>query len=378
MIKLHTVKFGALRKLSIVLLVTLLSFSWTKKIHAAELEDGLQTLWEVLWHPSGSPEILHRWGKQVRYRYFGVNLDFHRKHLDAILKQTSEITGVVFENVSDKPEAEKNAQLHIEIVANNGDIPENLACYVLAKEARNFQYENVQLRMRDRNVYACALHEMMHAMGLRGHPSGHTVLTYFNTRADKFLPIDEFLLRTWYSPQITSGMTPFHALNVLSDAWTERFRVARPDAEEVRQDFHREIMKNALQFVEAKGEPPRILLRSGTLNGAVVAQARIWMNNFLGHAYLNGHVFPQNNKEAEYWYANGAKQADPTSIYMIGFLNERRAHLSDSLERAYYWYTVGAAYKIPIAMTARNRLAAKLLPSDLSRLDAEAAAFKPE
>ena len=49
---------------------------------SGELEDGLLTAWEVLWHPTGSPVIISKWGDSVRYRYFGVNIERHRAQLD--------------------------------------------------------------------------------------------------------------------------------------------------------------------------------------------------------------------------------------------------------------------------------------------------------
>ena len=40
---------------------------------ADEFDQGLATLWEVLWHQSGTPTRIVRWENDIRVRIFGVN-----------------------------------------------------------------------------------------------------------------------------------------------------------------------------------------------------------------------------------------------------------------------------------------------------------------
>jgi hypothetical protein len=345
---------------------------------SGEFEDGFLTAWEVLWHPSGSPVMVSKWGDRVRYRYFGVNIERHRAQLEQILATTAKLTGVRFEDVSAQSDGAKTAQMHIEVVANNGDVPERWGCYVQPLEVVGFQIKQLQLRMRDRDTYGCMLHEMMHAMGISGHPSGDTVLTYFNGRGDKFLPFDEFLLKAWYSPKIPAGTLPFNALDELTQAWADTFGQTRPDADEVRHNFLNRVIKDMQKFAKGTGEPPLILIRSGTLSGVTVELAKRQMSLFLGNAYLLGTAVTKDPKEAEHWYNHGAAQGEPGSMLMLGFLFEQRAPLATSLERAYFWYTLAETYKHPAGAAARNRLVAKLSPLVTNRLDAEAAAFKPK
>jgi hypothetical protein len=348
-------------------------------LRAGEIEDGLLTLWESLWYQSGSPSLLSKWETdKVSYRYFGENIELHRKHFEKILAQTATLTGLTFEDVSQQTDAKEKAQFLIEVVSNNGDIPERIACYVRLLETQNFKLMRVELRMRDRNAYGCNLHEMMHAMGVHGHPSGNTVLTYFNTRADQFLPFDEFLLKTWYSSKVKSGMTPFQALEVLSLAWIGEFKATREDAEHVRREFLTNVISDMEKFAGGTGELPRILIRSGMLVAASVSQARLDMNWLLGFSYQNGHIVRANLSAAERWYQSGALRGNSPSMYLLGVLNERRARVgNDYIEKAYYWHTIATAYKHPSATVARNRLAAKLAPELVEKLDAEAANFKP-
>jgi Protein of unknown function (DUF2927) len=361
----------------VVLLCCTLLFPSTAK--SGQFEDGLLTLWESLWNQSGNPTLLNRWeSNTVSYRFFGENLDVHRKHFEKILSQTSALTGITFEDISNQVDAKEKAQFHVEVVSNNGDIPERLACYVRPLKTTNFQLVQVELRMRDRHAYGCNLHEMMHAMGVHGHPSGDTVLTYFNTRADKFLPFDEFLLKAWYSPKIKSGMTPFQTMEVLSRAWAEEFKSSRPDANEVRREFLLKTFADMEKFASEKGEVPRILIRSGMLVAATVAQARLDMNWLLGFSYQHGHIVNTNLAQAERWYKSGAVQGNSPSMFLLGMLNERKGRIeSEYLEKAYYWHTVATAYKHPSATVARNRLASRLSPEITAKLDAEAATFKP-
>lgn len=191
--------------------------SWAK-----DYQDEFDTLWESLWSQGGSPQEIVRWPNgPVKYRYFGTNLNLHRAHMQKALAAASDFSGVKFEDVSDLPDAEKVAQFHIEVVANNGDVTEGMPCYVRTNSIRNWEFQSVALRMRDDAAYRCNFHEMMHAMGVRGHPSGKTVLSYFRPRNDIFLSLDQTMLRTWYSPQMRAGMTPFEAISVLTESFIQ-------------------------------------------------------------------------------------------------------------------------------------------------------------
>jgi hypothetical protein len=275
---------------------------------AGQFEDGLLTLWESLWYQSGAPTLLNRWETdKVSYRYYGENIELHRKHFEKILAQTSVLTGIAFEDVSNQADAKEKAQFHVEVVSNNGNMPERLACYVRPLKVANFKFLQVELRMRDRHAYGCNLHEMMHAVGVHGHPSG-----------------------------------------------------------------------DMANFAVGNGEVPRILIRSGMLVAATVSQARLDMHWLLGFSYQHGHIVNADLAKAEHWYASGAIRGNSPSMYLLGMLNESRGRIeSDYLEKAYYWQTIATAYKHPSSTVARNRLAAKLSPETVAKLDAEAANFKP-
>ena len=41
---------------------------------ADEFDAGLNTLWEVLWHQSGTPTRLVRWEQDIKVRVYGYNV----------------------------------------------------------------------------------------------------------------------------------------------------------------------------------------------------------------------------------------------------------------------------------------------------------------
>jgi hypothetical protein len=112
-----------MRQLRILVWLCCLSLL-TSTAKAGQFEDGLLTLWESLWYQSGNPTLLNRWEtNKITYRFFGENLDVHRKHFEKILSQTSALTGITFEDISNQVDAKEKAQFHVEVVSNNGDIP---------------------------------------------------------------------------------------------------------------------------------------------------------------------------------------------------------------------------------------------------------------
>ena len=45
-----------------------------------EFEQGMGTMWEVLWHQSGTPTRVVRWEQDLRVRILGVNPAAHQQH----------------------------------------------------------------------------------------------------------------------------------------------------------------------------------------------------------------------------------------------------------------------------------------------------------
>jgi hypothetical protein len=290
---------------------------------AKDFEAQFDTLWESLWSQGGSPVEVVRWpAGVVKYRYFGVNLKLHRSNVEKALAAATEFSGVKFEDVSDLPDAEQVAQLSIEVVANNGDVPLSTPCYVRTNAMKNWEFQSVSLRMRDESAFKCNFHEMMHAMGVRGHPSGNTVLSYFRPRNDIFMDLDQTMLRAWYSPQMRSGMTPFEAIGVLTQVWIEESQVDAAEKILARSKYLDKTFEDMRNYALGKGEPPKIVIRSGRMSLAQVNEGRNRIAWFLGRAYQFGHIVSIDLKEAQSWYSVGAKNGHLPSQRLLARLLE--------------------------------------------------------
>jgi hypothetical protein len=366
-----------MRRLQVVgagLLLAISSFAFCK-----DYDDDFDTLWESLWTQGGSPQEVVRWPTgPVKYRYFGVNLNLHRSNMQKALTAASEFSGVKFEDVSDLADAEKLAQLHIEVVANNGDVPLDMPCYTLVKTQRSWELQNVALRMRDDAAYRCNFHEMMHVMGVRGHPTGKTVLSYFRGRNDIYLGLDQTLLRSWYATQMRSGMTPLEAIAVLTESYIQESPDDVTSKKDARQKYLAKTIEDMRNYALGKGEPPRIVIRSGRMSLALASEGRTRIAWFLGRAYQFGHIVPIDLQEAETWYLVGANKGHSPSQILLARLLETQSNDADAKEKAYYWFAVAAGQKNGLGLAGKERLGANLTVEIRERLDQQAQAFKPQ
>ena len=105
----------------------------------------------------------------------------------------------------------------------------------------------------------------MHAMGIPGHPSGKTVLSYFPYRSDVLMDLDRLMLGAWYSPEMRPGATPLEALAVLSEAVARQADLGVPaeEAAERTKAFNQRKFAQMEAFANGQGEVPDIVLRSG-------------------------------------------------------------------------------------------------------------------
>ncbi|HZY16665.1 MAG TPA: hypothetical protein VFE74_08545, partial [Ramlibacter sp.] len=140
-----------------------------------EFDQGMETLWEVLWHQSGTPTRLVRWEQGIKVRIFGVNLAAHKQHTLQALRDVAAEAGVSVIDVSGRPDAAQIANVSIEITPNNM-LEENQPCVTYLNFQTETRIDSAAMQMRSRDAWRCAYHEAMHVMGVRGHPGGKTVL----------------------------------------------------------------------------------------------------------------------------------------------------------------------------------------------------------
>ena len=266
-------------------------------------ESALDTLWESLWHQSGVPTRVVRWEGEIRMRLSGVNAGAHRETVLQALQAVTQDTGVRLVDVTGQPGAQAN--LSVEITHDTA-MQDNQPCATTLEFRHESRIDAAVVRMRGRDVWRCAHHEAMHVMGVRGHPAGATVLSYFPVKVDALLPLDRVMLRAWYSPRMRGGMSPFEALQVMADEWVAT-QADRAAAGQVRDRFFASTLAQMHAYASGRGDIPAIVRRSGKTTEEGVRAGRGEMSYFLGVAYLEGAVVPASDRvQARLWLEQAA------------------------------------------------------------------------
>ncbi len=281
-----------------------------------EFESGMNTMWEVLWHQSGTPTRLVRWEQDIKVRIFGVNLAAHKQHTLQALRDVAAESGIRVIDVSDRRDAAQTANVSIEITPNNM-LEDNQPCVTFLNFQTETRIDSAAMQMRSRDAWRCAYHEAMHVMGVRGHPAGKTVLSYFPSQVDGLLPLDKAMLHAWYSPRMRGGMTPFEALPVLADELVAT--MPEPEkAAQARDRFFARTIDQMQAFADGNGDVPMIVKRSGKSTTDGIRFGRMEMSYFLGVAYLEGVTVPQDPEQAVKWLQRAATLGSRTAQVRLG------------------------------------------------------------
>jgi hypothetical protein len=286
-----------------------------------EFDQGMNTMWEVLWHQSGTPTRLVRWEQDIKVRIYGVNLSQHKQHTLQALTDVAAEAGVKVIDVSGRPDAAQLANVSIEIVPDSM-LEENQPCVTFLNFQTETRIDSAAMQMRSRDAWRCAYHESMHVMGVRGHPAGKTVLSYFPTKVDGLLPLDRVMLHAWYSPRIRGGMTPFEVLPVLADELV----ASMPDKDKAalaRDRFFHGVIDQMQSFADGQGDIPMIVKRSGKSTQEGIRFGRMEMSYFLGIAYLEGATVPQDPNQAVRWLQRAANLGSRTAQARLGAATAR-------------------------------------------------------
>jgi hypothetical protein len=283
---------------------------------ANEMEQGIATLWEVLWHQSGTPTRVVRWEGDIRVRFSGADLAKHRDHTFKALQTVTSEAGVRLIDVTEQPDARKLANLNVEIVSDYS-LEDNQPCATFLDFRTETRIDSATIQMRSRDAWRCAYHEAMHVMGVRGHPAGKTVLSYFPWKVDGLLPLDQVMLRAWYAPRMKAGMTPFEALPVLADELVATMpdRVA---AAQVRDRFFNETIEQMHAYADGKGDVPAVVKRSGKATDDGVRFGRSEMSFFLGVAYQEGVTVAPDPTQAMRWFERAANAGNRRAQARLG------------------------------------------------------------
>lgn len=282
---------------------------------ADEFDQGLATLWEVLWHQSGTPTRIVRWENDIRVRIYGVNVATHRDHALHALRTVTGEAGVKLIDVSGQPD-ESTANLSVEITADTA-LEDNQPCVTYLDFRTETRIDSATIQMRSKDAWRCAYHEAMHVMGVRGHPAGQTVLSYFPWKIDGLLPLDKVMLRAWYSPRMAGGMTPFEALPVLADELVATMP-NKPAASQVRDQFFSSTIQQMHAYANGQGDVPVVVKRSGKATAEGIRYGRGEMSYFLGIAYLEGTTVQRDATQAVRWLERAATMGNRGAQAKLG------------------------------------------------------------
>jgi hypothetical protein len=283
---------------------------------ADEFDQGLATLWEVLWHQSGTPTRVVRWESEMRVRMHGFNAAAHRERTMQALRAVTSEAGVRLVDVTDQPDAEQTANLTVEITADH-QLEDNQPCVTYLDFRSETKIDSAMIQMRSRDAWRCAYHEAMHVMGVRGHPAGQTVLSYFPWKTDGLMPLDKVMLRAWYSHRMTGGMTPFEALPVLAD----ELLATMPNKEaaaQLRDQFFAATIQQMHAYASGQGDIPAVVKRSGKATSEGIRYGRGEMSYFLGIAYMDGVTAPRDANQAVRWLQRAATMGNRGAQAKLG------------------------------------------------------------
>jgi TPR repeat protein len=278
----------------------------THAAHAAHASEshhgGMDSLWEVMWHQTGVPMRMVRWEQEMRVRIHGVDVAKHGDFIRTALGAISQETGVKVVDVSAKPEA--SANVSIELVPQTA-LEDAQPCVTVIDYKTETTIDSAKMQMRAGDARRCTYHELMHLMGLRGHPSGETVLSYFERRTGALLPLDKTMLRAWYSPQARAGMTPFEVLPLLLDEHSKT-AANKKGFDRDRNVFVAAKLDQMRALADGTGDVPAIIKACGKISEKGVRWARIEAGYFLGLAYQQGASVPRDEAQAAKWMERAA------------------------------------------------------------------------
>jgi hypothetical protein len=332
---------------------------------AVNFEDDLQVGWEVMWDERGTPRQLMKWdnklGNVYTYKITGNHSSADRTQIEKILNATTTLTGLNF-----KEELMQAVDVPIEFkFVSDSELGDSVGCAAQALKWNNYKLEKAWIRLKNRSAYTCIAHEIMHLLGLPGHPEGKTVLTYFPWRRDVFMRLDEVMLKTIYSTDTPAGATPFKVLQTYSKLLQadNNYNLTAAQYEAVEQAFFSKKVLEMERFAQGTGEVPQIVIRSGRSQQGFIRNAKVTMIHYLGMAYRDAVLVKRDLKQAVQWWQSSAMKGYSNSQVLLAFayLNGNGVEVNK----------VEAAKWFGIAANSNNSIGIKQYAVVMSTLDSE-------
>jgi hypothetical protein len=306
---------GGRSKTALSLLIIAFASSIALPARADRLDDDLTSLWESMWDQRGEPQRLTRWNEPLRFRVGGPQGARHRAAIAAAVVKAAQAAELQASEVT-LPPAGSNAKDTTNLallVYDDDDLDDNTPCDAQLQHI-DLSLSYVRVRMRTSQVWDCVNHELMHAMGVPGHPSGKTVLSYFPWRQDQLLDLDRLLLTVWYDRALHSGATPFEILWIGGQQVAKQSAIDMPaeQAEQRRRANFAARLHEMEGFALGQGDAPTIVKRSGRASPGHIEDARQWMAYYVGLSYRNAVGVVADSVEAHRWLAKAARAGNTT------------------------------------------------------------------
>jgi Sel1 repeat len=294
---------------------------------ASTFEEDLQVAWEMMWDERGTPTQLQKWdnasGNLYTYKITGNHSSADRSQIEKILSATNVLTGLNF-----KEQTDHTAEVPIEFkFVPDSELGDTVGCAAQALKRTGYKLEKAWIRLKNRSAYTCIAHEIMHLLGLPGHPEGKTVLTYFPWRRDIFMRLDELILKTVYSTDVPAGATPFKVLQAFAKTLQadNAYNLTTLQYEQTQQVFYNKKIQEMEQFALGVGEIPQIVIRSGRSQQGFIRSAKVAVAYQLGLAYRNATLVKADMIQAMKWFELSANRGYlPAQLALVqAYMNGR-------------------------------------------------------
>lgn len=279
-------------------------------------ERAFDVIYETQWQQSGILDGVKRWpARQDKVLTFTINVGASSSNADRARSALARVLAVLDMTTRELVAGDETAQIQFDI---RRFAPEELlqhACYAQSTSSGG-QLSRVKLVLNEPSTYWCVLHELMHAMGLPGHPQGDTVLSYFEGNRLSLKPIDEFLLRAWYTDGIKPGMSPLVAVRIINRMWIEQSLAPQEQARAalVERQWYERTIAGLEAFANGAGEPPLILFRSGKLNATGMKMGQMNVQSILGFSYFNGLSVAQDRIKGAGYMLKAAQNGNRNAV----------------------------------------------------------------